>query len=173
MHYPSPPPTHPNHPGTSPGGKVAPRGTGSGVVARTPAICGRKCGRPAQARVALGSVVGALGATRGNPGGTAAAVTPHRYPGLVATPKVGTGSVWRETWQPAPTSLTCQRYLRRRFAVANSREVVVGAAVEGEASWVTHSDYPSALGVAGTCGELATAKRRRGSSEEAQESIRD
>jgi hypothetical protein len=66
-----------------------------------------------------------------------------------------------------------RRLRRRRFAVANSLEVVVGAAVEGEASWVTHSDYPSALGVAGTCGELATAKRRRGSSEEAQESIRD
>ena len=38
--------------------------------------------------MALGSVVGAVGASRGNPGGTTAAVTPHRHPGVVEPPKV-------------------------------------------------------------------------------------
>ena len=61
----------------------------------------------------------------------------------------------------ALTSLTCRRLRRRRFAVANSLEVALGAAVEGDASLVNNSNCPSALGVAGTCGELATREQRR------------
>ena len=69
-----------------------------GVVARTPPLCGQKRGSSACARAAFGLVVGTVRASQDSPAGMAAAATHHRYPGVVETPKAGTGSVWGPPW---------------------------------------------------------------------------